>query len=216
MDVGLFCEHYSGDVSRTFPANGRFTPEQRRVYELLLSAQMNLIAEVRPGAAAIDIERSALLKIVRICQELGVLSTEADLRVGAFFMPHGLSHHVGCANHDMADFTSRSIADHNARAERLEPGMVITIEPGIYFNMDRLDEFTQRNPKLAEIINREVVARLAQTVGGIRIEDDVLVTEDGREVLSNCPKTVDELEALFRSERVAAALSSQTGGTSHD
>jgi Xaa-Pro aminopeptidase len=200
MDVGLFCEHYSGNVTRTFPANGRFSEEQRRVYELLLSAQIELIEEVRPGVSEMEIEKSAKRKITSICRELGIVGADASEKLGGFFMPHGLSHHVGCATHDMAGFTSRSIHDDNPRGDRLQPGMVITIEPGIYFNPDWVDDKIRQDPGFAPIVNRDVVARLAGTVGGIRIEDDVLVTEDGREVLSTCPKTVDGLGALFRRE----------------
>jgi Xaa-Pro aminopeptidase len=146
MDVGAAVGHYTADVTRTVPVSGRFTPEQRRIYEIVLEAQKAGIATVRPGASFGDPHRAAREVIAKAGYAQSFL--------------HGTSHWLGLDVHDVG------------REMVLRPGMVLTVEPGIYLPEKNL---------------------------GVRIEDDVLVTADGCEVLSaGCPREVDELEALLR------------------
>jgi len=146
MDVGAAVGHYTADVTRTVPVSGKFTPEQRRIYEIVLEAQKAGIAKVRPGASFGEAHQAARAVIAKAGYARNFL--------------HGTSHWLGLDVHDVG------------REMVLKPGMVLTVEPGIY------------------LVDREL---------GVRIEDDVLVTADGCEVLSAlCPREVEELEALMR------------------
>jgi Xaa-Pro aminopeptidase len=199
FDCGLFSEHYSGDVTRTFPVNGKFSEKQKLVYGLLLECQKSLIEDVAPGITLRELQMRALEGIFDICKKCGV-TNECDhslaMRIACHFMPHGLSHHLGCNNHDLSFWPSK-IEDREGRSQVLTEGMVITIEPGIYFCKERISKALNEDTGFARFVNEEMALDLAESVCGIRIEDDVLVTSDGRVVLSTCPKEIDEIEALF-------------------
>lgn len=155
VDIGAEYGQYSADVTRTFPVDGTFTPRQRAIYELVLAAQRAAIAAVRPGTTIGALNRVAR-KYIR--DHSGDLC--GDRTCDAYFI-HGLSHWLGMRVHDVGDYGAP-----------LVPGMVLTIEPGIYLPSEAL---------------------------GVRIEDDVLVTEDGAEILSaGAPRTVEAIEALMR------------------
>ena len=159
MDVGAEIYGYTADITRTVPASGRFTPRQRRIYELVLRAQKAGIEAVRPGATLRDVHRAAR----RVIDQAGY---------GEAF-PHGTSHWLGLDVHDVGSY-----------GRPLEPGMVLTVEPGIYLPDENL---------------------------GIRIEDDVLVTEGDPIVLSaGVPREVEELEALMLEEGVGNAAVAPT------
>jgi Xaa-Pro aminopeptidase len=146
VDVGAEYSGYAGDVTRTYPVSGRFTPRQREIYEIVLEAQKRALEKVKPGATSRQVHRAAYDYI--------------ESKGYAREFPHGTSHHLGLYVHDVGD-TSRE----------LEPGMVITVEPGIYIDNEAL---------------------------GVRIGDDVVVTEKGYRMLSNFPREIDEIEALMR------------------
>jgi Xaa-Pro aminopeptidase len=168
IDVGAEFGRYAGDVSRTFPVNGAFTGRQRALYELVLGAADTAIASVRPGVSL-----NALESLTRAWMGAHSGSLCGDENCVNYFA-HDLSHWLGLNVHDVG-------GDRNTP---LQPGMVITIEPGIYLREESL---------------------------GIRIEDDVLVTEAGHRVLSDAvPRTVAEIEALFATR---AAVSSATRPT---
>ncbi|MGI9041657.1 MAG: aminopeptidase P N-terminal domain-containing protein [Gemmatimonadales bacterium] len=151
MDVGAEFGYYTSDVTRTIPISGRFTPRQRQLYDLVLATQQTAIDSVRPGTTLGELNRVARNYMRRHSGKLCGRST-----CDRFFV-HGLSHWLGMDVHDVGSF-----------ATPLAPGMVLTVEPGIY------------------LVDEEV---------GIRIEDVVLVTEAGREVLSNAaPRTADGVE----------------------
>jgi len=161
MDVGGDYHHYAADITRTVPVSGAFSPRQRAIYELVLEAQQAAIEAVKPGARFNETDRVAHEVIGKGLKKLGLIKRTQEAR--RYFM-HGVSHTVGMDVHDVWVGT-------------LEPGMVITIEPGIYIPEEAL---------------------------GVRIEDDVLVTKNGREVLSRgVPKTVEEIEALMGEKRGA-------------
>ena len=202
LDCGLYYQHYSGDITRTFPASGRFSDDQKLVYNLLLKKQMELIEWVAPGKGTMDLEMLCRLKIAEILTELGLFKGPVEdgkrmLKLAGFFCPHGVSHDIGVNVHDQCvdSLTMPFESDGPfGDLEVLMPGMVISIEPGIYFHAARLEKEAADIPE----VNMELAMRYAKTVGGIRIEDDVLVTETGQEVLSkNCTKTVEEIEALM-------------------
>ncbi len=162
VDAGAEAKMYGGDVSRTAPVSGRFSSKQRDIYQVVEMARHAAIAEIRPGALVSDVHAQTVKVLVRGLKELGVISgTEEELIESAAhepFFPHRTSHWLGLETHDVGDYAQ------NGSSRGLETGMVLTIEPGLYFPPD-----VEGGP--FEGI-------------GIRIEDDVLVTEDGAEILN--------------------------------
>ncbi len=182
MDAGAEWGMYCGDISRTFPVSGRFTPPQRALYDLVLAAENAAIDAVRPGALFSDIHNAALVVLVEGMIELGLLQGESEelIAEGAhrrFFM-HQTSHWLGLDVHDVGLYARAG------ESVRLQPGMVMTVEPGIYI------------PEDADDVPGEFRGI------GIRIEDDVLVTSDGHEVLTRAvPVDAEEIEDLVGSDR---------------
>ncbi len=178
IDAGCEYRYYAADVSRTFPVNGRYSGVQRAVYEVVLRAQLDAIATIRPGAAFNQPHDTAVHTMVEGLVELGLLDGNVDELIAEErykqFCVHKSSHWLGLDVHDVGDYR----VDDAWRA--LEPGMVLTIEPGIYIPDD--------------------ASVPAQFRGiGVRIEDDVLVTRDGSEVLTAAaPKLIDDVEAVMR------------------
>ena len=178
IDAGAEYEFYAADITRTFPINGRFTPEQKIVYEIVLEAQMAAIEAVRPGTCWNDPHEAAVKVITKGLVDMKILSGNlnkliADESFRPYFM-HRTGHWLGMDVHDVGEYK----VDGEWRV--FEEGMVTTVEPGLYFsnNIPGLD------PKWWDI--------------GIRIEDDVLVTEAGNEVLSDqAPKEVSTIEELI-------------------
>lgn len=153
MDIGAEYSYYTADVTRTIPVTGEFTDRQERLYELVLGAQRAALEAVRPGNTMADVSRAAHSYLQTNSGELcGETSCDQHF-------VHGVGHWLGMDVHDVGSY-----------ATPFRPGMVLTVEPGVYLPEEDL---------------------------GVRIEDDVLVTEDGREVLSTAPKTADEVEAAM-------------------
>ncbi len=185
LDAGVEVESlYTADITRTLPVNGTFTDVQRKVYEAVLEAADAAFAIVRPGIRFREIHAEAMKVIAARTAEWGFLPVSAEeslnpeLQYHRRYMVHGTSHHLGIDVHDCAQARRELYLDGV-----LEPGMVFTIEPGLYFQPDDLtvpEEF------------RGI---------GVRIEDDIVVTETGAENLSaGIPRTADDVEAwLARS-----------------
>jgi Xaa-Pro aminopeptidase len=184
IDAGCELDGYASDITRTFPVNGRFTPAQRTLYELVLAAQEAAFAAIAPGHPYSAFHEAALRVLVQGMLDLGLIPAGRYANVedaiagkahGAFYM-HGTGHWLGMDVHDVGAYRDLTQADKPSRA--LQPGMVLTVEPGIYV-------------RPAEGVPQEYWHI------GIRIEDDVVVTEDGYRILtSSAPKTVEEIEAL--------------------
>lgn len=178
IDAGAEYAGYAGDITRTFPANGRFSDAQRRLYDVVLAANQAAIAAAEPGAPANASHEAALGQIVDGLLGLGLLTGERDeviesKRYAPFFM-HGTSHWLGMDVHDVGDYKQ------SGEWVALRPGMAFTIEPGIYVPSDADD----------------VPDEYRGT--GIRIEDDVVITETGCEVLTtDVPKDADAIERLM-------------------
>lgn len=175
VDAGAEVRMYGGDVSRTAPVSGRFSPEQRDLYELVDEARRVAVAAVRPGARLDEIHTRAVHVLVRGLRDLGVLEGSEEELIDAEahepYYPHRTSHWLGLETHDVGDYA------RNGASRVLEPGMVLTIEPGLYFPPDL------EGGRFAGI--------------GVRIEDDVLVTEDGVDVLTSAlPTSAGEVEEL--------------------
>jgi Xaa-Pro aminopeptidase len=183
IDAGAEFGYYTGDVTRTLPSSGRFTDDQALLYKLVLDAQLEAIDAIRPGATFIEPHDRAVRVLTEGLVRLGMLEGEIDklIKENAFnkFYMHRTSHWLGMDVHDAGPY---KVADE---WRRLAPGMVMTVEPGLYIAEDAEGV----DPRYRGI--------------GIRIEDDVLVTANGNEVLSaRVPKTIAEIEgALQRSAR---------------
>lgn len=178
VDAGAQVRLYAGDISRTFPVSGRFTPEQRRVYELVLAAHDAAIAAVRPGATEADVHGVAVRTLVEGLVDLGALEGDPteiaqDKERYKAFYPHRTSHWLGLDVHDVGDYMRAG------EPRVLEAGMVLTIEPGLYFPPETED------------------APAGLRGLGVRIEDDVAVTDTGAEVLTaGLPTDADSVEGL--------------------
>lgn len=176
IDAGCEYTYYAADVTRTFPVNGKFTPPQRRIYDIVLQAQEEAIAAVRPGVTFDDLHAVSLRVITQGLIELGLVPGPlevalAEERYKPFFM-HSTGHYLGMDVHDVGTYS----ADGKPRG--FDPGVVVTVEPGIYIAKD----------------NVEVPEEYRGI--GVRIEDDVLVTETGGENLTLAiPKSVADVEA---------------------
>ena len=180
IDAGAELECYASDITRTFPVNGRFTRAQRDVYSVVLAAQEAAIDTAAPGRTFDDVHMAAVQVLVEGLVDLGALKGRVKRIVQKekykrFYM-HRTGHWLGMDVHDVGDYR----IDDQSRV--LEPGMVMTVEPGLYIAPD-----DAKAPKRLRGI-------------GIRIEDDVLVTKSGREVLTSAaPKSIDEIESLVGS-----------------
>lgn len=205
VDAGAEIEGYASDVTRTYPVGPRFTSEQRDLYELVLSVQDRAINGFRPGVEYRDLHMAAALDIAEGLVSMGILrGNPADLverDAHALFFPHGLGHMLGLATHDAGGcLAGRQPSDRFGlrylRADLpVEAGFVMTIEPGVYFiDAILMDPDVRRSYR--DAVDWERVDRM-RGFGGIRIEDDVLATETGAEVLTAAlPKSVAEIEGI--------------------
>ena len=212
MDAGAEFEGYASDVTRTFPAGPRFEGPQRDLYQLVLDVQQAALANARPGVEYKELHLAACAQIAQGLADLGILRGSAaelvERDAHALFFPHGLGHMLGLATHDSGGcLAGRAPSDRFGlkwlRADLpLQPGYVVTIEPGIYFIKALLDD-SQRRRDFADCVDWANVDALKE-FGGIRIEDDIHITETGAEVLSAAiPKTISDIETL-RAEAFSA------------
>jgi Xaa-Pro aminopeptidase len=179
VDAGCEYNGYTADITRTWPANGKFTDVQRRVYQIVLDCQIEAVELVKPGVTLDQVHELCVRRLTEGMIALGLLSGTADERIKdnsyrKYYM-HGTSHWLGMDVHDVGAYTQ------GGKARPLEPGMVLTVEPGLYIASDASD----------------APAELRGI--GVRIEDDVLVTQNGHENLTKaCPKTIADIEAACR------------------
>ena len=203
---------YAGDITRTIPIGGRFTGAHRDVYQAVLRAQTAAIAAIRPGVPYRDVHLLAARSLAADLAALGCLRGDLDAAVAAgahaLFFPHGLGHMMGLDVHDMEnlgedhvgyDGTVTRSTQFGLRSLRLarvvQPGFVLTVEPGLYFIPALIDRW-KAEQRLAEFIDYDAVEKF-RGAGGIRIEDNVLVTADGGRVLGQpIPKQMAEVEAI--------------------
>lgn len=219
IDAAAEIDLYSSDITRTFPAGGRFTGPQRAVYEVVLEAERAGIAAAKPGSTLIDVRDASTEVIAAGLSDLGLVPRTADdvlaMHLYREYFMHGVSHWLGLDVHDAGTYRVQG------RPRPLEPGMSFTVEPGIYVAPDRpevtfrlhphdLDAWTERRIMLGATAAREAEAEemaeaetIAHTVPseflgiGVRIEDDILITDDGHENLTaEVPVDPDKVEAL--------------------
>jgi len=183
-DIGAEVDGYSADVTRTYPADGTFSPEQRAIYEVVLAAQNESLALMRPGHKHLEANDKAIAVVGRELLKLGLVTKDTPEQAGLYLF-HGTGHPLGLQTHDVYD-----------RVRAYEPGMVFTNEPGVYVRKDDI----LASPIFATLSTAEQTsmrAALQRYDGiGVRIEDDVLITSGEPKILSAAaPRTVKEIEA---------------------
>lgn len=204
--------HYASDITRTTPVGGKFSQAQKDIYEIVLRANTESINATRPGISNLDLHLRACKIIASGLKELGLMCGDIDeaVKVGAhaLFMPHGLGHMMGLDVHDMEGLGENMVGynDEVIRSDQFglaflrfalpyKSGHVFTVEPGCYF-IPELIELWKAEGKFKEFINYNKIDAY-KTIGGIRIEDNVLITDKGHKVLGKpIPKTVKEIEAI--------------------
>lgn len=205
-------DYYSSDITRTTPVGGRFDARQKAVYEIVLKANMDAIEAIKPEVPFLEIHKLAARVIVDGLKGLGLMKGDTEEAVNegahALFFPHGLGHALGLDVHDLENYGEANFGytpdyPRNPKfglspryGRPLKAGNVMTVEPGIYFIPELIDQFKSEG-KWDNFINFDEVDKY-RDFGGIRIEDDILVTEKGFRVLGkHIPKTVSEIEAMF-------------------
>ena len=204
--------HYASDITRTTPVGGKFNDRQRDIYEVVLKANMETIKTAGPGKSNRDLHFLACRIIASGMKDLGLMKGNIDDAVAAgahaLFMPHGLGHMLGLDVHDMESLGENFVgySDTVKRSDQFglaflrfalpfKPGHVFTIEPGCYFIPQLIDQWKGEG-KFSEFINYDRIDSF-RDLGGVRIEDDVLITETGQKLLGKpIPKTVSEIEAI--------------------
>ncbi len=204
--------HYAGDITRTFPVAKKFTAQQKEIYQIVLEANMQCIKASKPGVPYKEVHLLAAKIKTEGLKALGIMKgdTDAAVKAGAhaLFFPHGLGHMIGLDVHDMEDLgedlvgydeTVKRSSQFGLRSLRLgkalETGNVITVEPGLYFIPELIDRW-QSEQKFSEFINYKKL-KAYRDFGGIRIEDNVLITKKKQRVLgTHIPKTIKEIEAI--------------------
>jgi len=207
-------ELYASDITRTFPVSGKFTKKQKEIYEIVLKSQLAAIKTIKPGVRYLDVHLITARIIADGFKKLGIMKGDigSAVKVGAhaLFFPHGLGHMMGLDVHDMEDLGEDYIGyDDNIKrsdqfglaylrfAKELQSGYVLTVEPGIYFIPQLIKQWQSEN-KFEEFINYKKVNEYID-FGGVRIEDNILVTNTDCRVLGKpIPKTVKEIESLMR------------------
>ena len=204
--------HYASDITRTTPVGGKFSQQQKDIYEIVLKANTESIREAKPGISNRDLHFTACRIIVSEMKNLGLMKGDVDEAVAAgahaLFLPHGLGHMMGLDVHDMEALGENYIGydDKVKRSDQFgtaflrfalpyKPGHVFTVEPGCYFIPELIEKWKSEG-KFKNFINYGKIDSY-MSIGGIRIEDDILITEKGYKVLGKpIPKTVKEVESI--------------------
>ena len=205
---------YASDITRTFPVGGKFSPQQKEIYNIVLAANIRTFEASIPGKTFLEVHLEAARIIAEGLKELGILKGDVDEAVAAgahaLFFPHGLGHMMGLDVHDMEGLGENFVGYTNSlkrsdqfglaylrMGRELEPGFVMTNEPGCYF-IPALIQQWKVEKKLEQFINYQK-AESYLGFGGIRIEDDLLITDTGNRLLGTpIPKTIEEVEETMR------------------
>jgi len=202
--------HYAGDITRTFPVDKTFTQKQKEIYQIVLDAEVKAVESLKPGVQYKTTHLQAGKNMSEGLKSLGLMKGDMDEAVAAgahaLFFPHGLGHMIGLDVHDMEDL-GEDLVGYREGLERstqfglrslrlgkeLEAGHVITVEPGLYFIPELIDLWQSEN-KFSEFLNYDKI-NTYRNFGGIRIEDNILITKDGYRILGPAiPKTIAEVE----------------------
>ena len=218
IDAGAeIASHYCSDFTRTLPCSGRFTEQQKEVYTIVSEANNLALGLARPGISYRDVHLAAARLILQGLKNIGLVKGDVDEAVAAgaagLFMPHGLGHNMGLDVHDMENLGENYVGYEEGvkrstqlglgslrMARVLKPGNVVTDEPGIYFIPALIDKWKAEGT-CRDFINFEALDAY-RSFGGIRIEDDLLITESGARLLGSkrLPRTVEEVENAMSEE----------------
>ena len=210
---------YASDITRTIPVSGRFTAQQRAIYEVVLSGQQKAIQGIRPGIRYKEVHLATARTMALGLKDIGLMKGDmaeaVEAGAHALFFPHGLGHMLGLDVHDMEGL-GENFVGYDKTVERskqfglaylrmareLQPGFVLTVEPGVYFVPALIDQWKSEN-KFAPFVDYAEVEAY-RDFSGVRIEDDVLVTKQGHRVLGKpIPKTVQDVEKTMARTRDA-------------
>ncbi len=211
MDIGAEYGYYTADITRTIPVNGRFSREQRTIYQLVLDAQLAAIDKMIPGNMFMDGHMAARKVIVEGLYSLGLITDPDSPWQIKFYILYPSSHYLGLDVHDVGEmggsfqsFMQQTPGD-SIPSRILEPGMVITIEPGLYFRENGLEQIFEIFENEADSLE---IAEFVEQVSpvyekylniGVRIEDDILLTREGNINLSRyAPKEISDIEQLMK------------------
>lgn len=205
IDAGADWRCYASDVTRCFPITGEWTKEHLEIYKTVQDMQTQVMNGIRPGVAWESLHCLAHEVMIKHFLDLGIFKNGTakeiyDSRVSVWFFPHGLGHLIGLDTHDVGGYPNYDDPDIMLRWLRLRrkllPGMVVSDEPGVYFNK-YLIENAYKDPKQSKYIDKDVLQKYLN-VGGVRIEDDILVTEDGHENLTVVTSDPDEISNIVK------------------
>jgi len=210
FDFGAEYYCFCSDITCSWPVNGKFTDKQKIVYNAVLRANRAVFSALKPGVSWRDMHLLANRVVLEDLAAAGILTGSVDEMMsvnlgGRVFQPHGLGHFIGCDVHDVGGYLeghperdSRDGLRSLRTARQIEANMVLTIEPGCYF-IDFLIDRALQDPELSRFIVADRINEYRGT-GGVRIEDDVIVHEDGAELMSIVPRTVEEIEAWMAGD----------------
>lgn len=217
LDMGAEYHCYGSDITCSYPASGKFTERQAKVYEGVLNAQRAVFEICRPGTSWVDCHKAAEKEVIKALIGLKVLrevegvtlDDMVEMRLGGVFMPHGLGHHIGIDTHDVGGYLEGAKSKEKNYPNRLKgPGLkslrnlrileenqCLTVEPGCYFIDYTIDKAIE-DDELGKFIDVEVVAEFRGT-GGVRLEDVIAITADGFVNYTLAPRGVEEVEAVM-------------------
>lgn len=210
METGIRLAGYCSDLTSTIPINGVFTEKQKNIYQLVLNVSREIIKIISPYTSWLNIHLYAERLILKGLRQLGLLNSEysieemAEKRVSSYFFPHGIGHFIGLERHDVGGYLSflperpKEFVLSTLRTVRnVKPGNVLTLEPAIYFNSYALDKAFSNN-EIVKYLNKSKINEYKE-VGGVRIEEVILITEEGSVCLSsNIPREVKEIEEIMK------------------
>lgn len=198
FDIGAEYQNYTADISRTLPISGKFTKEQKDIYSVVLNAQKAAIAKMQPGKSINEAYETVTTELNKGLFALGLITDTTQKWQKSFWMQHGWGHHIGLVVHDVSGPFVRG------KSDLLIPGMIYTMEPGLYFPADYLEKGFSRVRNVPETEWKTFIEKVEPVFKkyiniGVRIEDDVLITPSENEIItSKVPKEIADIEAVMK------------------
>lgn len=210
FDMGAEYYCYGSDITCTFPSNGKFNLKQKLVYETCLKANRAVLKAIRPGVSYVDMHLLADKTILEEFKNAGLLVGDIDEmlehRISSLFFPHGLGHFLGIDTHDVGGYPdgAERIQKPGLKSLRtariMEKGMFLTIEPGVYF-IDYLLDKAFEDPVKSKYLVKEEIDKY-RGIGGVRIEDNIYINDSHAELLTDVPRTIEEIEKFMQENNI--------------